>query len=42
MTQKEIDMARLQATIQKDQMELAQDAQSEKNKLMAEMMRNKQ
>jgi len=41
MTQKEIDMARLQATIQKDQMELAQDAQSEKNKLMAEMMRNK-
>jgi hypothetical protein len=41
-TQKDIDMARLQATIQKDQMELAQDAQSEKNKLMAEMMRNKQ
>jgi hypothetical protein len=41
-TQKEIDMARLQATIQKDQMELAQDAQSEKNKLMADMMRNKQ
>jgi hypothetical protein len=35
-------MARLQATIQKDQMELAQDAQSEKNKLMADMMRNKQ
>jgi hypothetical protein len=40
MTQKEIDMARIQATVQKDQMELAQDAQSEKNKLMAEMMRN--
>jgi len=42
MTQKEIDMARIQATVQKDQMELAQDAQSEKNKLMAEMMRGKQ
>lgn len=42
MTQKEIDMARIQATVQKDQMELAQDAQSEKNKLLAEMMRNKQ
>jgi hypothetical protein len=42
MTQKEIDMARLQATIQKDQMELAQDAQTEKNKLIADMMRNKQ
>jgi hypothetical protein len=41
MTQKEIDMARLQATIQKDQMELAQDAQAEKNKLLAEMMRSK-
>jgi hypothetical protein len=40
MTQKEIDMARIQATVQKDQMELAQDAQSEKNKLLAEMMRN--
>jgi hypothetical protein len=41
-TQKEIDMARIQATVQKDQMELAQDAQTEKNKLMADMMRNKQ
>jgi hypothetical protein len=41
MNQKEIDMARLQATVQKDQMELAQDAQAEKNKLMADMMRNK-
>ena len=41
MTQKEIDMARLQATIQKDQMEMAQDAQAEKNKMLAEMMRNK-
>jgi hypothetical protein len=41
MTQKEIDMARIQATVQKDQMELAQDAQTEKNKLMADMMRNK-
>jgi len=41
MTQKEVDMARIQATIQKDQMELAQEAQSEKNKLMAEMMRNR-
>jgi hypothetical protein len=40
MTPKEIDMARIQATVQKDQMELAQDAQSEKNKLMADMMRN--
>jgi hypothetical protein len=42
MTQKEIDMARIQATVQKDQMELAQDAQTEKNKIMADMMRNKQ
>ena len=42
MTQKEIDMARLQATIQKDQMELAHDAQAEKNRLLADMMRNKQ
>ena len=41
MTQKEIDMARIQATVQKDQQELAQDAQTEKNKLLAEMMRNK-
>jgi hypothetical protein len=41
MTQKEIDMARLQASIQKDQMELAQEAQTEKNKLLADMMRNK-
>ena len=41
MTQKEIDMARIQATVQKDQMELAQDAQAEKNKLLAEMMRGK-
>ena len=42
MTQKEIDMARIQATVQKDQQELAQDAQTEKNKLLAEMMRSKQ
>jgi len=41
-TQKEIDMARIQATVQKDQQELAQDAQAEKNKLLAEIMRNKQ
>jgi len=41
MTQKEIDMARIQATVQKDQMEMAQDAQNEKNKLLAEMMRGK-
>jgi hypothetical protein len=41
-TQKEIDMARIQATVQKDQQELAQDAQAEKNKLLAELMRNKQ
>jgi hypothetical protein len=41
-TQKEIDMARIQASVQKDQQELAQDAQAEKNKLLAEMMRNKQ
>jgi hypothetical protein len=41
-TQKEIDMARIQATVQKDQQNLAQDAQAEKNKLLAEMMRNKQ
>jgi len=41
MTQKEIDMARLQATIQNDQMEMVQDAQAEKNKMLAEMMRNK-
>ena len=40
-TQKEIDMARLQATVQKDQMELAQDAEAEKNKMLAEMMRSK-
>ena len=40
-TQKEMDMARLQASIQKDQMEMAQEAQTEKNKLLAEMMRNK-
>jgi hypothetical protein len=40
-TQKEIDMARLQATIQKDQMGLAHDAQSEKNKFLADIMRNK-
>jgi len=42
MTQKEVDMARLQATIQKDQMELAQDAQTEKSKLIASMMKGKQ
>ena len=41
-TQKEIDMARIQATVQKDQQNLAQDAQAEKNKLLAEIMRNKQ
>ena len=40
-TQKEIDMARIQATVQKDQQNLAQDAQAEKNKLLAEMMRGK-
>jgi hypothetical protein len=42
MTQRDIDMARIQATVQKDQQELAQDAQTEQNKLMAEMMRNRQ
>ena len=41
-TQREIDMARIQATVQKDQQNLALDAQAEKNKLLAEMMRNKQ
>ena len=41
-TQREIDMARIQATVQKDQQNLALDAQTEKNKLLAEMMRNKQ
>lgn len=41
-TQKEIDMARIQASVQKDQQELAQDAQAEKNKLLAEIMRSKQ
>jgi hypothetical protein len=41
-TQKEIDMARIQATVQKDQQNLAHDAQAEKNKLLAEIMRNKQ
>jgi hypothetical protein len=35
-------MARIQASVQKDQQELAQDAQAEKNKLLAEVMRNKQ
>ena len=40
-TQKEIDMARIQASVQKDQQNLAQDAQAEKNKLLAEIMRNK-
>lgn len=40
-TQKEIDMARLQATVQKDQQGLAHDAQAEKNKFLAEIMRNK-
>ena len=40
-TQKEIDMARIQATVQKDQQELAHDAQAEKNKLLAEIMRSK-
>jgi len=34
-------MARIQASVQKDQQELAQDAQNEKNKLLAEMMRGK-
>ena len=42
MTQKEIDMARLQASIQKDQMGIAHDSQAEKNKFLAEIMRNKQ
>jgi hypothetical protein len=41
-TQKEIDMARIQATVQKDQQNLAQDAEAEKNKMLAEMMRSKQ
>jgi len=41
-TQREIDMARIQATVQKDQQNLALEAQTEKNKLLAEMMRNKQ
>jgi len=40
MTQKEIDMARIQATVQKDQMEAAQDAKAEKNKLLTDMIRN--
>jgi len=40
-SQKEIDMARIQATVQKDQQGLAHDAQAEKNKLLAEIMRNK-
>ena len=40
-TQKEIDMARIQASVQKDQQELAQDAEAEKNKMLAELMRNK-
>ena len=40
-TQKEIDMARIQAMVQKDQQNLAQDAQNEKHKLLAEMMRGK-
>ena len=40
-TQKEMDMARLQASIQKDQMEMAHDAQAEKNKILVEIMRNK-
>ena len=40
-TQRDTDMARIQASVQKDQQELAQDAQNEKNKLLAEMMRGK-
>jgi len=40
-TQRDIDMARIQATVQKDQQELAQDAEAEKNKMLAELMRNK-
>jgi len=40
-TQREIDMARIQATVQKDQQELAQDAEAEKNKMLAELMRSK-
>jgi hypothetical protein len=40
-TQREIDMARIQATVQKDQQSLAQDAEAEKNKMLAEMMRSK-
>jgi len=40
-TQKEIDMARIQASVQKDQQNLAQDAEAEKNKMLAEMMRSK-
>jgi hypothetical protein len=40
-TQREIDMARIQATVQKDQQELAQDAEAEKNKMLAEIMRSK-
>jgi hypothetical protein len=40
-TQREIDMARIQASVQKDQQELAQDAEAEKNKMLAELMRNK-
>lgn len=40
-TQRDTDMARIQASVQKDQQELAQDAQTEKNKLLAEMMRGK-
>jgi len=40
-TQRDIDMARIQASVQKDQQELAQDAEAEKNKMLAELMRNK-
>jgi hypothetical protein len=40
-TQKEIDMARIQASVQKDQQNLAQDAEAEKNKMLAEIMRSK-
>ena len=40
-SQKEVDMARIQASVQKDQQSLAHDAQAEKNKLLAEIMRNK-
>jgi len=40
-TQKEVDMARIQATVQKDQQSLAQDAEAEKNKMLAEIMRSK-